>query len=236
MSNNYVIQGLGKGIPIVLGYFPIGLAFGVMAAGAGLSIRETTLMSVFVFAGSSQLIFLGLWETQAGLAAITLTTFLVNLRHFLMSAALAPFLGHLKIWQQFLFAYEITDETFAIHVTDFQQEPEPPPARIISTNLAAHSAWVSSSCLGAWLGGLVGDLETWGLDYALPAMFIALLVLQLDSNRRRVIAALSLAGGTLFFQLWGGHWYIIATTLVAATAGLLWDNHASPQPGGENSD
>lgn len=235
MSVNYYMQGLWKSLPIVLGYFPIGLAFGVMAAGAGLGIWETVLMSVFVFAGSSQLIFLGLWEGQAGLAAITLTTFLVNLRHFLMSAALAPFLGHLKTWQQFVFAYEITDESFAIHVTDFQKEIEPPPARIISTNLGAHCAWVCSSGLGAWLGGLVRDLETWGLDYALPAMFIALLVLQLDSKRRWFMAALSLASGILFFLAWGGHWYIIAATLLTATAGLLWEKHAGPTPGGEDA-
>ncbi|NLC11016.1 MAG: hypothetical protein GX767_02015, partial [Firmicutes bacterium] len=62
-----------------------------------------------------------------------------------------------------------------------------------------------------------------GLDYALPAMFIALLVFQLDSPKKAVIAALSLLLGVVFYWGWGGNWYVILATLLAATAGLAWE-------------
>ena len=70
-------SGFLKSIPVVLGYFPIGFAFGILAANAGMSILEVSLMSLLVYAGSAQLIAVGLLENQAGLLTLTITTFLV---------------------------------------------------------------------------------------------------------------------------------------------------------------
>lgn len=221
-------RGLFRGLPILLGYFPIGFAFGILAAGAGLETAEVVLMSVLVFAGSAQLIAVGLIEASAGLAALTATTFLVNLRHLLMSAAVAPYLGHLSRPQQALFSYQLTDETFAVHVADFKKENRPPKARLFATNNLAHLAWISSSFLGAWAGALLGDLEKWGLDYALPAMFIALLMMQIDSKNRAAIALVSLALSIFLYLITEGHLYIILTTVVAASLGLALE---SRQPG-----
>ncbi len=214
-------KGLARGLPIVFGYFPIGFAFGILAANAGISTLEATLMSILVFAGSAQLIAVGLFESQAGLTAIAVTTFLVNLRHLLMSAALAPYLGHLKRLQQALFSFQLTDETFAVHSMDFKNDPVPSKTRIISTNMLAHLAWIASSFLGAWAGGLLTDLEAWGLDYALPAMFIALLVMHVAELKKVFIAGFALALSTILYCTIEGHGYIIITTLAAATAGML---------------
>ena len=82
-----VVQGLMAAWPICLGYIPIGLAFGVLAQKAGLSVLEIGSMSIFVFAGSSQFIAVSMLSTGAGAASIIVTTFMVNLRHLLMSLA-----------------------------------------------------------------------------------------------------------------------------------------------------
>jgi len=220
-STAEIKSGLLKGLPILLGYFPIGFAFGILAAGAGLNTAEAVMMSLLVFAGSAQLIAVGLIEASAGLAALAATTFLVNLRHLLMSAAVAPHLGHLSRLQQALFSYQLTDETFAVHVVDFKKERGAPRARLFATNTLAHLAWIGSTFLGAWTGALLGNLEQWGLDYALPAMFMALLVMQIDSKNRAVIALLSVTLSLFLFSAVEGHFYIIFTTLIAATAGLM---------------
>ena len=214
-------KGLARGLPIVFGYFPIGFAFGILAANAGISLLETTLMSVFVFAGSAQLIAVGLFESQAGLTAIAVTTFLVNLRHLLMSAALSPYLGHLSRLQQGLFSFQLTDETFAVHSMDFKNETLPSKARIFATNMVAHLAWILSSFLGAWAGSLLTGLDAWGFDYALPAMFIALLVMHLKERKKIIIAVFALSLSTVLYCITEGHGYIIVTTLAAATLGLL---------------
>jgi len=89
-----ILQGLSAAWPICLGYIPIGLAFGVLAQKAGLDPIEIMLMSILVFAGSSQFIAVSMLSTGAGAVSIIITTFAVNLRHLLMSSSLAVFLGN----------------------------------------------------------------------------------------------------------------------------------------------
>jgi len=214
--------GMVRAVPIILGYLPIGLAFGVLATTAGLSTSSAVAMSVFVYAGSSQLIAVGMIGAGAEAVAITMTVFLVNLRHMLMSAYLAPFLGRLSRLQQALFSYELTDESFAIHSAFFRRQGVPPKAELFALNLAAHLAWISGTLLGAWIGSrLTFDITTYGIDYALPAMFIALLVMQIDSSRRAAIALLA-AAISLFLYLAGmSQLYVILATVIAATVGAF---------------
>ncbi|HHU75976.1 MAG TPA: AzlC family ABC transporter permease [Firmicutes bacterium] len=216
-------DGATRSLPIVLGYIPIGLAFGILAANVGLNSLETTFMSIIVYAGSAQLISLGLIESQAGLFTIVMTTFLVNLRHTLMSAALSPHLKHLSRLQQAYFAFELTDESFAVHSRDFKGETNPVAIRLFTTNTLAHLSWVSGSALGFYTGALFTNLESWGIDYALPAMFIALLAMQLDNKRKYLVGAFAMLLSTFLFILPVGHWYIIIATLAGATAGALLD-------------
>ena len=219
---NQALIGAVRAVPIILGYLPIGLAFGVLASTAGLSIYSAVAMSVFVFAGSAQLISVGMIDVGAGVAAITMTVFLVNLRHMLMSAYLAPHLGRLKTWQQVLFSYEITDESFAVHSAYFRKQGVPPTAQLFGVNAAAHLAWISGTLLGAWLGAyLTFDIDAYGVDYALPAMFIALLVMQIENVRHVIIALLSASLGLLFYLAGMSQLYIILATVIAATAGVF---------------
>ena len=233
-SKKNIYQGFHRSIPICLGYFPIGFAFGVMAAGVGMNFLETSLMSILVYAGSAQFIAVGMVGEQIAVFTIALTTFLINLRHLLMSAALAPCLGHLTRLQQAIFAYQLTDESFALHSVDFKKEKNPPVDRIIATNMTAHLCWLGGSVAGVWTGSLLTDLEALGLDFALPAMFIFLLIIQLASLKYILVALLAVALSLFLFRFIGGHWYIIITTLVAATAGLLFENTKSIKFGKEN--
>lgn len=206
----------------MLGYLPIGLAFGVLASTAGLSVLSATAMSLFLFAGSAQLISVGLIEAGASVTAITMTVFLVNLRHLLMSAYLAPYLGKLKTWQQVIFSYEITDESFAIHSAHFRKEGVPPANQLFALNHSAHLAWIVGTILGAWLGNLLSfDTAAYGIDYVLPAMFIALLVMQMENRRHLIVATLAASLGLFFYLLGMSQLYIILATIIAAAFGAV---------------
>lgn len=216
------LVGLIRAVPIILGYLPIGLAFGVLASTAGLSVYNAAAMSVFVFAGSSQFISVGLIGAGTSVFAITMTVFLVNLRHLLMSASLAPYLKKLKTWQQILFSYQITDESFAVHSTYFRKSGTPSFTQLITLNLSAQLAWIIGTVIGAWVGGrLAFDIKTYGIDFALPAMFIALLVMQIENRRHLSVALLAAALGLCFFLLGFSQLYIIMATIIAATCGAL---------------
>jgi 4-azaleucine resistance transporter AzlC len=216
------LAGTVRAVPIILGYLPIGFAFGVLASTAGLNILNAVAMSVFLYAGSAQLISVGMIASGATVAAITLTVFMVNLRHLLMSAYLAPYLGRLNRWQQALFSYEITDESFAVHSIHFRKNGVPPANQLFALNHSAHLAWITGTALGAWLGGLLSfDTEAFGIDYALPAMFIALLVMQLEKRLHVLVALLAAALGLAFYLLGMSQLYIILATVIAAAAGAI---------------
>ena len=113
-------QGAAAAWPICLGYMPIGLAFGVLAQKAGLLPLEIGLMSVIVFAGSSQFIAVSMLAAGASIFSIVATTFMVNLRHFLMSSALAVYMKNADRKKLSFFAYGVTDESFAVNLSKFR--------------------------------------------------------------------------------------------------------------------
>lgn len=218
------LRGVSRALPITLGYVPIGFAFGVLAQKAGLSAFNTLAMSIFVFAGSSQLIAVGLFAAGAAPLSIILTTFIVNLRHMLMASALAPYLSRWRKLELSAFAYEITDESFALHSVEFPRVAPsggPDASESIALNLTAQVSWVLGSWLGLVAGGLITDIKLFALDYALPAMFIALLMMQLKNWVQLIVAiATGIIAVGLLMAGWD-QWYVIAATVIGATLGVM---------------
>lgn len=217
---NSVIKKLTPALPVVMGYLPVGFAYGVLGVNAGISTVNTILMSIIVFAGSAQLMATGFFAQGLNPLSIIITTFIVNLRHLLMSASLSP---HMKKWKKIEvaeFCYELTDETFAVHSLRFAGgDASALPA--IGINVICQGAWVIGSILGALAGNLISDVKPFALDYALPAMFIALLILQVNSKIHIWVA---LAGGLLSLIIWGvgiTQWNVILATVVGATLGAV---------------
>ena len=210
------LRGAKLATPIILGYLPVGFAFGVLAVQAGMTPVTVALMSLFVYAGSSQLIAAGLLGAGAGTAGIVLTTFIVNLRHMLMSAALTPYLKHWSKPLQAWFAYELTDESFAANLGRFYASGVN-TGEALGCNLGSHIGWLAGSVLGALFDSAIGDIKPLGLDFALPAMFIALLLPHLAVPRRLLAV---FAGGflSLIFALAGaGQWNVVLATLCGAS-------------------
>jgi 4-azaleucine resistance transporter AzlC len=181
-------------------------------------------MSLLVFAGSSQFIAVGLFASGTGAAAVILTTFVVNLRHMLMAASLAPYLSGWKKRYLTFFSFELTDETFALHSA---AAPALGECRLeaLSLNMTAQLSWVVGTLLGIVASGLIGDVKPLGLDYALAAMFIGLLVGQCENPVRVITAILSGGIATLLYLAGWHQFHIIIATVAGATLGLgveLW--------------
>jgi 4-azaleucine resistance transporter AzlC len=226
VSGSPVLRGMMQAMPVVMGYLTVGFAYGVLAGQGGLSLAATVMMSLIVYAGSSQLIAAGLFASGQPLLSIVFTTFIVNLRHLLMAAAIAPYLSRWPKWQRLLFSTELTDETFALHSTQFAQEV-PSPRQVFAVNLTSHLSWVLGSILGYVAGSLVTDVRPYGLDYALPAMFIALLMLQIK-NRTTVLVAIFTGLIAIILHLLGVKtWAVIISTLIGASFGLLLESKGS---------
>jgi 4-azaleucine resistance transporter AzlC len=224
------MAGLSRAVPIVVGYVPVGLAYGVLAQKAGLSPFNTMLMSLIVYAGASQFIAVGLFASGAPAWSVIITTLVVNLRHMLMSAALSPYLKRWRSTELAAFAFQITDETFATH----SQDLSPGTLRKIKAfaiHVTAQASWVLGTWLGLVTGQRITDVRPLALDYALPSMFVALLILQIRDRIQALVALLAgmMAVGLLLAGV--EHWGVIAATLVGATVGVgveRWNKMRSP--------
>lgn len=224
-----LLLGVRGAVPIVMGYVPIGLALGVLAAQAGLTPVDTGAMSVFVYAGASQ--FIGVSMLAAGLSPMTiaLTTFLVNLRHLLMSAALSPYMKHVRRAQGAFLAFFVTDESFAVSVAAFQKRGKADVTYMIGLYGTSYASWVLATVVGALVGGAFVVPDSLALDFALSAMFIGLLAGQLKDHPAIIVAVVAVAV-TIFGHTALGGWTVMVAAIFAAAVGVgvgRWTNASS---------
>jgi 4-azaleucine resistance transporter AzlC len=220
--------GLKASVPIILGYLPIGLAFGILAAQQGLSVMDIFVMSLFVYAGSSQFIAAAMLAAGAGTLSIIATTFFVNLRHLLMSASLSPFMKKISTPLQSFIAFGITDETFAVS-NNYVKEHEAAPGYFTGLHISSHGCWILSTVLGGIFGSQISEATKWGIDFALSAMFIGLLLMQMK-NRKDILVAVCAGGLSLLVALTlKGNWNVIIAAAAAATIGVISEQWTKKQ-------
>ncbi|MDE3735088.1 MULTISPECIES: AzlC family ABC transporter permease [Pseudomonas] len=185
------IHGARDIVPMIVGAIPFGIIFGTLAAGAGLSAWQTLGMSLLVFAGSSQFIAITLLSGGAGAAVVLLTTFVVNLRHALYSATLQPFVRHLPARWRMPLAFWLTDEAFAVVQHRYAEQDASPHKHwyFLGAALAMYLNWQLCTLVGVLFGQAVPNLAAWGLDFAMLATFIGIVVPMLR-NKPQVAAAL----------------------------------------------
>ncbi|MFZ5634603.1 MAG: AzlC family ABC transporter permease [Bacillota bacterium] len=216
--------GLKAGVPIAVGYIPIAIAFGLLAKSAGIPNHITILMSLAVFAGASQFVGVNLMASGVAPWEIVMTTFIINLRHLLMSASISRRIDP-GAWKKLMpvLAFGITDETFS--VASFRKEQQISPEFVLGLNLLAFSAWNVGTWAGIFLAAGLPELVKSSMGIALYAMFIGLLAPALKkSGPVLVIAALAVAVHSILYwvPLFSGlstGWKIIIATIAAAAAG-----------------
>ncbi|MEE4253148.1 MAG: AzlC family ABC transporter permease [Desulfuromusa sp.] len=212
-------QGASAAWPICLGYIPIGLALGVLAQQAGIPWWAVAIMSILVFAGSAQFICVAMLTAGASVSAIIFTTLVVNLRHTLMSSALAIYLTGVNRKFLALFSYGVTDESFAVNMSRFR-EGKWCRWRALSVNHIANIVWIISTITGTLVGQLVPQ-GAFGIDYALTGMFICLLVFQLHGRIYILTGLLAALISVVWYLLVPGDSYIVGASICAATLGYF---------------
>lgn len=171
-------------LPTVFGYIGIGLAFGVVSQSVGLNVILVMLMSAITYAGSAQFIMVSMLATHSPVISIMVAAFLVNARMMLMSATVAGYFKHDSMWHNILIGTLLTDESFALGMNKLNVTNRQLNFGWFNTvNLIAYGTWVAASGVGALLGKLVAHPEKLGLDFALVAMFIGLLYLQVIADK-----------------------------------------------------
>ena len=178
-------------------------------------------MSLAVFAGASQMMAAGMYAQGAGLAAIILATFILNLRHLIMSACVVRRIREGGVGMKLLAAFGVTDETFAIFTT--QREEACSLYNFLGLMSVAYAAWVAGSALGVAASGFLPPALSASLGIAMYAMFISILLPGLKGNLRLGLLVLFTACfNTALSQWMPSSWALIASTLFCALLGVFF--------------
>lgn len=210
------LQGIQGGISIAIGYLPVALTFGLISKSTGLSLAETVLMSLIVFAGASQYISLSLIAVGTGVIEIIFTTFIVNIRHFLMSASISEKVEDDSLWKKALYSFGLTDETFSVAST---REGSINAGYLFGLMFISYASWVVNSGIGYVIGASLPTTVQESMGIALFAMFVGLLIPSLKKHRKVLyLAVVAAILNSIFYasQMISTGWSIVLSTLVSA--------------------
>ena len=226
-----VRTGVKDTLPTVFGYIGIGLAFGIIASSVGLNLFFVGAMSLFIYAGGAQFVTVSMLSSGFPILSIILATFLINSRMILMSMAVAPFFKKYSLFKNISIGTFLTDESFALGMNKQNYTNGILTYEWFNAvNLLSYFTWVASSVVGVLLGEIVKDPKALGLDFALVAMFIGLLYLQVISDFTIKKKVQFLVIVVVFFLVYFGMIFIpsnvliIVVTLIGCAIGVVLKN------------
>lgn len=208
-------------LPLVIGAIPFGIIFGTLSGSAGLSAAATMGMSLFVFAGSAQFIAMGLVAAGTAWPMIILATFVVNFRHLLYTATLLPHLERLPRRWQVPLAFGLTDETFVVAVRRWGHRDADLNKHWyqLGSMVFMYTNWNLCTVVGLIAGRMLQDIGGWGLDFAMVAAFIGMVIPYLK-DRPNYCAVLAAGAGALLFNGLPHKLGLIVASILGILAGV----------------
>jgi 4-azaleucine resistance transporter AzlC len=217
-----LLAGARDTFPLLVGAWPFGIIFGALAVTSGFSPLGAAIMSALVFAGSSQFIAVGLFAAATPLPVIVLTTFVVNLRHMLYAATLAPHLSKLPRGWLLPLGFWLTDESFVVAAKHFTEREGSPHKHLylLGSEIAMYSNWQLVTWIGILAGQAIKDPSSWGLDFAMVVTFIGMLV-PLVKDRPALASVLIAGAAALFVRGLPNQLGLLVAALLGIAAGVV---------------
>lgn len=209
-------RGVRDTFPVMLGFVPFALVLGAQAVTKGFSGIEVPLLTGLNFGGGSEFAVIALWTSPPHLLLVVGVTLLVNSRHLLMGATLAPYLRHLPKRKALLALFLMCDESWAMGLADarkrevLDERPAFSLGYYMGLSIPLWVSWVVFTAIGAQLGPILGDITVYGFDMAFPAVFFVLLAGMWKSARTALPWLVSLVVAVAVYVLIPGAWYVPA--------------------------
>jgi 4-azaleucine resistance transporter AzlC len=221
-------NGIKAEMPILLGTIPFGLIYGVSARSFGLPPALAQAMSVIIFAGSAQFVVIQLLNASVPASVILLTACVINLRHALYSASVAPHLKQRGLLWRLLLSYLLTDEAYAVAIIHYQQPAKSPLKHwyFLGAGLILWLTWQIGTAAGLLLGAHIP--ASWSLDFTLPLTFIAIVIPALKTRADAIAAGAAGLVALLVARLPFNSGLLVAT-FIGIALGLLAENRGKKQ-------
>ncbi len=215
------LRGFKAAVPVIMGFIPIAIAFAIMARQAGMTVAHTTMMSAGVLAGAAQMMAAGMVGQGASVITIVIATFILNLRHLIMSTCVMAKMKPCSVWLRLLASFGVTDESFAIFTTESEENSG--IMFFLGLITGTYSSWVIGSFVGAVFSALLPEIVSMSLGIALYAMFIGLLLPSLTGNfRLLLLAVLTAVCNSILCTFMASSWALIVSTLLCAFIGVFF--------------
>lgn len=219
-----ITRGLKASVPVMLGFIPFALVLGAQATQKGLSAIEVPLMTGLNFGGGSEFTAMNLWTSPPHILLIVAMSVLVNSRHILMGAAMAPYLRHLPPRKALPALFLMCDESWAMALLDAQERRSSHVSLpyFLGVSAGLYLTWITFTTIGAVLGPVLGNVERLGLDMAFTAVFLVLLKGMWKGGKfcRPWFVSLVVAGGTHLVS--SGAWYVAAGAVSGLITAAVW--------------
>ena len=212
------MEGLKATAPLSLGIASFAIAYGLLARKAGLSLFTLTLMSLLVFAGAAQFLTISMLLSGTPFLLILLTTFIVNSRYFLMSTSLGLYTRKWGTKWQILLSFLLCDESYALTIAYFTKN-DPNKYYQLGVSLGLYIEWAIFTVVGGFMGSFLGDPQTWGLDFALPATFIVILVPMIATWKHITVCLATAVFSIIGLIFLPTKWYIPFAALLGTIVG-----------------
>ena len=211
-------DGLKRSIPIVTGYLPISIAYGVIGLQAGVSAWALIAMSIFVYAGAGQFMAVNLFAIGASPLEMTIAVGVLNFRHFVMGLSFQTKIKSSQ-FNKVLLSLGLTDETFALLSLDESISPSYAKGVMVGSYLS----WTFGTIAGIFFGNIIPEDLSKGLEIAIFTLFITLLVASLDGRMNKVyIPLVSMITNTILSRFLSSGVSILLSILVGASVGVLF--------------
>lgn len=226
------LYGMKKAIPVFFGFLPVAITFAIMAMGSSMTAAQTVSMSVMVFAGASQIMAAGMLAEGAGAISIIVATFVLNLRHIIMSTCVFKKMKPKGAMRKLASSFGVTDESFAIFTTE--DDSRCTQSFLFGVITVTYSSWIFGTAVGIFASGFLPKILADSFAIALYALFIALIVPDIKKSLRLlavvvITALLNLALGIVIPSSWA----IILSTLAGALIGVFIVEDKNSEKGGE---
>ncbi len=217
-----ILRGVSAVMPLCIGDFPFSFIVGALSVSMGMSVWQSTAWSCIVIAGSAQMLALNMLQSGASLGVIIFTTFVINLRHVLYSASMAGKVREASFFKKCFMSYALTDEVYATTIKNMDESKGDKYLFYFTVMLTFWGFWVLANFLGAVIGSSFPDIQKYGLDFAMVAAFIAIVIPQIKSQACTVAALVASVSGVLLVILPWSLGIVVASVL-GVLAGLSMD-------------
>lgn len=222
------LRGVRASLPVLCGFVPFALVLGAQAAQKGIGSLQLALMTGLNFGGGSEFAAIKLWASPPDVLLIVAITLLINSRHLLMGATLAPLIRNLPRHKAFAALFFMCDESWAMGMADAKNRAlrgEAHPFSLpyyMGNAVSLYFVWVLFTSLGVLVGPFIGDVRAWGFDMAFPAVFLVLLQGMWKGGRAAFPWLVSLAVAAIAYLFVPGAWYVAAGTLSGIVVAWFW--------------